>query len=824
MFPRSAVRLGFALLLSATAAFAASPDGNVEWSGLSHLPDLDTRPLCPLDGEAFLARFQAYANDLTAARLHFDDGAVTWVDAAVVGERGPYAIWEAQVPATASDALSYWFELGDGADVDYLSASGVSDAEPTDGGFAVDFVTLSHAPIGATPATGGVVFKVWSPERSVCHVRGEFNGWSTADPMTKVGEHFVRFVPSAAAGDEYKYYFQDSHWNGDARARSMNPGSSNNSIVVDPLAYDWQVEDFAVPAIEELVIYQLHVGTFSGRNDPHGAAPFPARFADVAARVDHLAELGINAVMLNPITEFPGDHSAGYNPISAWATEWIYGSPDDFKQLVDALHAQGIAVLLDIVWNHFSTNDNYLWYYDGTQIYFDDPAVDTPWGSQADFDSDAVRDYFLGSARMWLGEYRVDGFRMDATSYMNVPPQEGSGWSLMQVLNDEMDGRWADKIAIAEQLPDNAWVTRPTALGGAGFDSQYHDAFTDRLREELFDAASGDPEMWKIANIVNGSGEYLEHARVTNYLELHDEAWPSSGGQRIVKSIDTSFPHDDEWARGRVKLAQGLVFTAPGVPAMLMGGEWLEDTNFGTDYENRIDWLKKTTYSGDFAFFRDLIGLRRSLPALRADAALAVFHQNESGNVIAFRRGGGDEQAVVIASFANSDYGSYRVGLPAAGDWEELLNSQSAAYDGNGLDNPGVLTADAIAADGFAQSIEIALPRMGLVVLAPESGTAVPGDAALPAGTRLLGATPNPFNPRTTLSFFLAASGEARLEIFDALGRRVATLAEGAMSAGRHDVIWNGTSAAGAPVASGLYLARFESAAGDDSAKLVLLR
>ncbi|MDD3642921.1 MAG: alpha-amylase family glycosyl hydrolase, partial [Candidatus Krumholzibacteria bacterium] len=114
-----------------------------------------------------------------------------------------------------------------------------------------------------------------------------------------------------------------------------------------------------------------------GRNDPYGAAPHPSRYIDVAARAGHLAELGVNAVMINPVTEFPGDLSGGYNPITAWAPEWAYGSPDDLKSMVDALHLHGIAVLLDIVWNHFSFSDNYLWYYDGTQIYFDDPAVET---------------------------------------------------------------------------------------------------------------------------------------------------------------------------------------------------------------------------------------------------------------------------------------------------------------------------------------------------------------------------------------------------------------------------------------------------------------
>ncbi len=815
----------FALLLFTSATLAADQDGVVEWDGLSHLPDLDTRPLCPVDGQAFTVRMAAYAGDLTSVRVQVDDGAVQWIDAAPASLRGPYEIWEATVPATVATSLLYWFELSDGADIDYLSASGVFDEVPVDGGFVVDFDTLIHAPVGATPIPGGgVVFKVWSPDRTSCHVRGEFNGWSTADPMAKVGEHFVLHVPEAEAGDMYKYFFQNSHWNTDARARRLNPGDNYNAFVIDPFAYDWQVDDFQVPWFEEMVVYQLHIGTFAGRNDPYGAAPFPAGYPEVAARAGHLAELGVNAVMFNPFTEFPGDHSAGYNPVSAWAPEWIYGTPDELKQMVDALHAEGIAVLLDIVWNHFSFSDNFLWWYDGTQIYFDDPAVETPWGSQADFDRQAVREYFIESARMWLEEYRLDGFRMDATSYMNIPPQEASGWSLMQWLNYEMDRRWIDKIAIAEQLPDNSWITRPGDLGGAGFDSQYYDEFTDRLREEIFDASFGDPEMWKIRNIVNGGGEYLSGRYVTNYLELHDEAWPTSGGQRMVKSIDGSFPHDDIYARGRIKLGQGLVFTAPGIPAMLMGSEWLEDTDFGTDSANRIDWSKKDTYRGTFDYFRDLIGLRKSIPALHADAPQDVFHLNESGNLIAFQRWAEGEVVVVVANFSNSDYTGYRLGLPQAGIWHEAINSQDAAYDGNGMVNAGDIHSEALPYDGFDQSAMLDIPQMGLLVLRLGEQVSVPdqGETASPA--RLIGAWPNPFNPWTSIAFDLPHAEAVRLEIFDADGRRVATLVDGTLNAGRHEITWQGRSDAGEELASGVYLMKLSVSGESESGKLVLLR
>ena len=822
-----------ALLVTATVAAhaaAAAPDNNIEWDGVSHVALLDRNPLCPVDGETFQILFQTYADDLTAARVRVDDGTAAWTVASKTAVRGPYDVWSATVPATVSVGLSYYMELTDGTDTDYLSVGGMTTGTPTDGGFVVDYTTLEHAPVGATPLPdGGAVFRVWSPTRTIAHVRGEFNGWGTGDPMTKIGEHFIVRVPEATVGQMYKYYFQNEHWNTDPRARALDAGDNYNAYLLDPFTYDWQIDDFDVPDFEQMIVYQLHVGTFSGRNDPYGAAPFPAGYIDVAARASHLAELGISAVMLNPITEFPGDYSAGYNPITQWAPEWKYGTPDDLKYMIDTLHSYGIAVLLDIVWNHFSFSDNFLWYYDGTQIYFDDPAVETPWGSQADFDRDEVRSYYLDSALYWLYEFRMDGFRMDATDFMNIYPQEASGWSLMQEMNDAIDNRFADKIAIAEQLPDDSWVTRPTSLGGAGFDSQYYDEFTDRLRDEIFDAAFGNPEMWKIRNIINGGGDYLNGRYVTNYLELHDECWPTSGGQRIVKWIDTTPPHDDQWAKGRSKLAQGIVMTAPGIPAILQGTEWLDDTDFGTDLGNRIDWSKKTTYAGIFAYYRDLITLRRISPALRADAGVDVFHLNETGNVIAFQRYDlSGNVHVVVANFSNTDYTSYRIGLPQSGDWVEELNSQATEYEGNGMTNPGVITPDAISADGFPQSKAIAVPKMALIILTWGSGTGI--DAGDDEGAeqifapRLLGAHPNPFNPRTTIAFELPEERHVRLTVFDIAGREVVVLADGTYGGGRSKAVWNGTDGGGRALASGVYFVRMDAGGECDSKSIVLLR
>ncbi|MFO0840026.1 MAG: alpha amylase C-terminal domain-containing protein [Phycisphaerae bacterium] len=725
------------LLTGALVLLLAGNDNNVEWNGVSHIWWQDRAPRCPVNGQAFSVFIQTYRFDVTSVRVRVDDGTVAWVNASWLKDRGPYAVWKADLPATASTTLRYYFELNDGTDTDYYSASGMWDDPPTDGGFLIDYATLSHAPLGATvlPNNQGAVFRVWAPSASVAYVRGEFNNWGGNDQMLKTGSYFAAYVPSAHAGQRYKFFFiPGSLWQPDPRGAALLPGSTGyDSLLVDPDGFAWTDANFVTPKFEDLVIYELHVGTFSGRNDPLASGSIPGTYRDVAAHVMDLVELGANAVELMPITEFPWDFSAGYNPISMFAAESKHGTPDDLKYMINTLHAHGIAVLLDVVWNHFSGTDNFLWNYDGGQIYFDASPPQTPWGAQADFDRPEVRDYFADSAQYWLQDFHIDGFRADGTAFMAI--YQGWGWGLMQRRNDEMDRRWVDKISTAEHLPNDPWVTRPTGLGGAGFDAQWFDAFNDSVRGAIFDAAFGDPNMNAVAGALIGGGPYLYGPYVVNYVESHDEAWPSSGGQRLVRSIDTTAPYDDMWAKGRHKLAHGLAILAPGIPLFLQGAEWLEDTNFGPGDPtgvDRIDWSKKTTYANIHRFFRDVIRVRKTNGALRANSPSFVHHVNDSGNVVAQHRwdlAGND--LIVIANFSNTNYTNYQIGFPQAGRWYELLNSQSSLYDGNNWGNNGFIDTSPTPQDGMPHSAWITIPQMGLLVFRyndPPDPVVCPGD------------------------------------------------------------------------------------------------
>jgi len=249
-----------------------------------------------------------------------------------------------------------------------------------------------------------------------------------------------------------------------------------------------------------------------------------------------------------------------------------------------------------------------------------------------------------------------------------------------------------------------------------------------------------------------------------------------------------------------------------------MGSEWLEDIDFGTDYDHRIDWSKKNTYSDIFAYFCDLISLRKGVAALHADAGVQVFHENESGNVLGFQRWAEGEVVVVVANFSNNDYAGYRLGLPQPGAWHEAINSQDVAYGGSGMNNP-LISVESVPAHGFGQSTLIDVPQMGLLVLRLGDQVSAPEDGTVAAAPRILGASPNPFNPWTRLAFSLPEAGPAKLDVFNVQGRRVATLLDRQLEAGHHETVWR---AGDAP--SGVYLARLNSLAGEDAWKLVLLR
>jgi 1,4-alpha-glucan branching enzyme len=777
-----------------------------------------------VDRQPFSVLLYSPLHDLTGVRVRFTDGAGTWVTGAVSGRRGPYDVWEVQLPAATHDTVRYYFELSDGPTRRYWGTGGLSTSPPADSGHAVDFATLAHAPIGTTPVPGGTVFKVWAPSSNQTWVQGEFNGFGLADELPKVGDYFIGRVSGTQSGQRYQYFFDGGVPNFDPRGRVYEPiAGYTHSRLDDPSAYTWTSNDYVTPPLGQMVVYQLNVGTFCGRNDPDGATSFPSGFADVAARVRHLAALGVNAVLLNPVTASPNLTYAGYECITPWSPNAQYGTPAQLKLLIDTCHAHGIAVLCDIVWNHVPPSANYLWEYNGLQLYFSDPPTQTPWGPQADFSVPEVADFYAESALQWLEEYRIDGFRMDAVAYMATGTKPWAGWGLMQRFNTDLERRWMDKVTIAEEFPLTPQVTNPVGVGGAGFDAQYNGDNVFYLTGAAYEARfDGFFPAYYLGSALTTPGTLTAPHQAFNYFELHDNAWGPSG-HRFVLDLERVPGVLDDSAATCMRVMTGALMLGPGVPGMLMGDEWLDETPWGTTMANRIDWSRRAANAPYWQWTHDLLRIRTHLPAFFADSPSQILHQEFDNNVISWmRHDDAGNVFLVVANLGGNDFPLYQLGAPLAGAWVQELNSQGLDYGGNGMGNAPLATVPT-PWDGMPQSLIMTLPHLSVVVLRAVATTAVPA-VATTVGTRLDAVFPSPMRESATVAFTLARDGQASLTVYDARGARVAGLVDGPLAAGPHLLRWSGRDASGRAVAPGVYFVHLDAAGARATRKLAVLR
>ena len=575
--------------------------------------------------------------------------------------------------------------------------------------------------IGAFPyqagSIQGVSFRVWAPNAQEVFVLGSFNFWNPeTHPLFSEGDGYWSVqVPYALPGSQYKYRIktaEESLERNDARAFDMT-NSVGNSVVYDLDAYEWQNEDYQTPAFNELVIYEMHLGTF-------GVEPGSTEvgtFNQSTAYLDHLEQLGINAIELMPVFEFPGEFSWGYNPSHCYAVESGYGSPDELKAFIDEARARGMAVLIDLVYSHLGPTDLDLWQYDGDEetggggIYFyDDDRANTPWGdTRPDFSREEVRDWVRDNVAHWLENFRFDGVRMDGTKYirMSDPPfgELPEGWSLLQTINDDVDSTAPWKIMIAEDLDNNEWLTKGTGAGGAGFDSQWDARFYWPVRNAIEVVNDSDRSMWDVRDAI-GASYNGSHTQRVIYTESHDEV--ANGKSRVPEEIWPGNP--DSWfSKKRSTLGAGLVFTSPGIPMIFQGQEFLEDGYFSDD--DPLDWSKAETFSGILEMYSRMIELRRNLTGVTAGLKgpnLNIHHVNNNDKLIAFHRwdqGGVGDDVVVVANFANTTWNNYRIGFPQSGRWNVHFNSDDSAYDPE-FDGYGGfdIQTQPVAWDGLAQS------------------------------------------------------------------------------------------------------------------------
>ena len=575
------------------------------------------------------------------------------------------------------------------------------------------FAQSSRPGWGATPyhdALGtGVTFRVWAPNANSATVPGQFNGWANsgpnATPMVKELTNGVwngvwsADVAGVTNGTQYKYYFNGNLWKQDPRARLVQySGSGGNSIVYDPTVFNWTGDNLTPPALNDLFIYEMHMGTFPSSSSP-------SRFVAATNKLDYLKSLGVNAVELMPVAEFPTDSSWGYNPAQPFAVENVgYGGTDGLKTFVKACHLRGLAVLLDVVHNHYGPSDLEMWNFDGFAgnnalggggIYFYESNTNlqiTSYGAtRPNFSSNQVCSYIQDNFTMWLSECHVDGFRWDTPNLMmhdnlnNYIPAAGN---LITAINDMIHTNYTGKISISEDV-----------YKSKSFDSAWDTDFPFTVTPVLTNTVDANRDMNTIANAVQNNVRYGSSASLARvaFLESHDVVGDLNGGSRLVTRIDPATPNSYR-ARKLSTLGSIVTLTSPGIPMVFQGQEMLENQSF--DSSRLVDWTKTNTYSGIVQLYRDLISARRNLqgytPGLEGDQCSMLWVDNTS-KLVAFHRwksAATSQDAVVIANFANVNYSSYNLNFPSAGTWYVHFNSDSTNYSSDfGNNGSSVVTA-----------------------------------------------------------------------------------------------------------------------------------
>jgi len=536
-----------------------------------------------------------------------------------------------------------------------------------------------------------VAFRVWAPHANQVSVIGTFNDWDgRVHPMQsdQHGNWYIE-IKGVSIGDQYKYQLITQAGvltRIDPYAREVT-SSVGNAIVHDP-NFIWEGDEFCMPSWNQLVIYELHVGTFNDE-DPYR----PGKFISITARLGHLKQLGINAIQIMPVGQFAGMRSWGYNPSHLFAVDSDYGGSIGLKRFIKRAHQEGIAVILDVVYNHLGPSDLDLWQFDGWSennrggIYFynDDRGV-TPWGeTRPDYGRGEVRRYILDNVRMWLDEYHIDGLRFDSTLYIRNIGESGTseipdGWSLMQAINETVASHLGNQITIAEDLQSNEWITNDVGAGGAGFGSQWDPHFVRPIRDAVITSVDQNRSLTSIRDAILYRYNDDAFERVI-YSESHDDV--ANGQARVPQEVSPDDP-TGWYSQKRSTMAAAMVFTAPGIPMLFQGQEFLEGEWFRDTVP--VDWHQQDQFRGIIRMYRDLIKLRLNVAGFTRGLCgqfSQVYHLNEERKLLAFHRwdqGGPADDVVVIANFSNQTQDDYTIGLPASGKWKLRFNSDWHGY------------------------------------------------------------------------------------------------------------------------------------------------
>lgn len=591
-------------------------------------------------------------------------------------------------------------------------------------------------PFGANLQPDGVHFRVWSPGSKRVDVVIESGSQAGEYPLRQEADGFFSgVVTGAGAGTRYRFRIDGDQAYPDPATRYQPEGVHAPSQVVDPDAYQWGDEGWTGIPLEKLVIYELHVGTFTREGT----------FAAAAERLQALAELGINAIEVMPIANFPGDRNWGYDGVNLFAPATAYGGPDGFKMLVDRAHQLGIAVILDVVYNHVGPEGNYLYAVTNGRFFSKEPQ--TPWGDSIDYDGPGrvgTRDFVLQNALFWALEYHVDGLRLDATHAIIDESPEHLLQEIAERLHALPD---RPRILIAEDERNERRVITPIAEGGYGLDAVWADDLHHQLRRH----AAGDHEGYfaaytgSMADIVRTlqrgwfyegqvrpdsgeprgtSAEGIEPIRFVHCLQNHDQVGNRAFGERLHHEIPLPL----------YRALSALLLFSPYTPMLWMGQEWAASTPFlyftdhppelgklvtegrrrefgrfsafqdesirdtipdpqaATSFErSRLNWDEQEAepHAGVLELYRRLLELRRSAPALQRHdrGSFDVVQLGEGG--LAIRRGLPDDPPLLLLCHLSGEItltpGEYPMLAPPAGrHWSPALVTEEMRFGGTG--------------------------------------------------------------------------------------------------------------------------------------------
>jgi 1,4-alpha-glucan branching enzyme len=593
--------------------------------------------------------------------------------------------------------------------------------------------------LGAHSRNGGVAFAVWAPSARGVRVVGDFAGWDAHAgwSMRSLGSSGVWeiFVPDAQVGQRYKYRIlgQDGRWREKAdplAQRTEVPPST--ASVINASDYDWKDADWLArraqsqPFQEALSVYEVHLGSWRPG----------LSYRELAEQLtEYVAEMGFTHVELLPVMEHPFGGSWGYQVTGYFAPTARFGEPDDFRHLVDRLHQAGIGVILDWVPAHFPKDEWALARFDGTPLYeHGDPrrGEQPDWGTYVfDFGRAEVRNFLVANALYWCEEFHIDGLRVDAVAsmlYLDYSREDGQ-WapnvhggrenleaiSFLQETNATVYKRHPGVMTIAEE--STAWpgVTRPTHLGGLGFGFKWnmgwmHDTLTYIGKEPIY--RQWHHHQMTFATVYAWSENYL--------LPIsHDEVVHGKG------SLVGKMPGDmwQKLATTRALLAYMWAFA--GKQLLFMGCELGDDREWS---ESRgLDWglLQDPARAGVQRLLRDLNATYRKVPALWSQDTTPggfrwISSEDSAHNTFAFIRiatNGG--LLVCVVNFAAVPHEDYRIGLPRAGRWTEVINTDAEGYGGSGVGNMGAVTTEDIPWHGFPSSAALRVPPLGALWLRP---------------------------------------------------------------------------------------------------------